>query len=73
MQVEVVVGDVLDLAADVLISTANPRFQMTDGVNLKVILRARGELFQQELQAHRDAIGGQFVEPPTVECTQPES
>ena len=35
MEIDVLVGNVLDVPADVLISTANPWLQMTGGVNLK--------------------------------------
>jgi O-acetyl-ADP-ribose deacetylase len=47
MEIEVLVGDVLDVPADVLISTANPWLQMTGGVNLKIILRPRGEIVHE--------------------------
>ncbi len=50
MEVEILVGDVLDVPADVLIATANPWLQMTGGVNLKIILRERGEFVHEELQ-----------------------
>src|SRR5262249_59505159 len=52
MNVSVLVGNVLDVPADVLISTANPWLQMTGGVNLAIILRPQGELVQEELQRH---------------------
>jgi O-acetyl-ADP-ribose deacetylase (regulator of RNase III) len=41
MTLTVLVGDVLDAVADVLIATANPWLQMTGGVNLAIILRPR--------------------------------
>ena len=50
MNVSVLVGDVLDVPADVLISTANPWLQMTGGVNLAIILRPKGEDVHAELQ-----------------------
>lgn len=73
MEVEVIVGDVLNVPADVLISTANPWLQMTGGVNLKIILRPRGEFVAEELQAHLRAAGGRSVEPGSVVRTGPGS
>jgi O-acetyl-ADP-ribose deacetylase len=73
MEVEVLVGDVLDVPADVLISTANPWLQMTGGVNLKIILRPRGELVYEELQQYLRATGHRYVEPGTVVHTCPGS
>jgi O-acetyl-ADP-ribose deacetylase len=73
MEIDVLVGDVLDVPADVLISTANPWLQMTGGVNLKIILRPRGEFVHEELQAHLLASGGRYVEPGTVVRTGPGS
>jgi O-acetyl-ADP-ribose deacetylase (regulator of RNase III) len=73
MRVEVLVGDVLDVPADVLVSTANPWLQMTGGVNLKIILRPRGEFVHEELQRHLRASGRLYVEPGTVVRTGPGS
>jgi O-acetyl-ADP-ribose deacetylase (regulator of RNase III) len=73
MKVEILSGDVLDVVADVLISTANPWLQMTGGVNLAIILRPRGELVAAELQQYLDATGGRYVEPGTVVRTGPGS
>jgi O-acetyl-ADP-ribose deacetylase (regulator of RNase III) len=73
MKAEVLVGDILDVPTDVLISTANPWLQMTGGVNLKIILRPNGEQVHAELQAHLRASGGMFVEPGTVVRTGPAS
>jgi O-acetyl-ADP-ribose deacetylase (regulator of RNase III) len=73
MQIEALVGDVLDVPADVLISTANPWLQMTGGVNLQIILRPRGEIVQEELQQHLRASGARYVEPGTVVRTEPAS
>src|SRR3954471_1059257 len=73
MKIEVMVGDVLNVPADVLISTANPWLQMTGGVNLKIILRPRGEFVAEELQAHLRAAGGRYVAPGTVVRTGPGS
>jgi O-acetyl-ADP-ribose deacetylase (regulator of RNase III) len=73
MKIEVLVGDVLNVPADVLISTANPWLQMTGGVNLKIILRPRGEFVHEELQRHLRASGGRYVEPGTVVRTGPAS
>lgn len=73
MQIEVLVGDVLTVPADVLISTANPWLQMTGGVNLKIILRPRGEIVHEELQRHLHTTGRRYVEPGTVVRTGPAS
>jgi O-acetyl-ADP-ribose deacetylase (regulator of RNase III) len=73
MKIHILVGDVLDTPADVLISTANPWLQMTGGVNLAIILRPRGEFVQAELQRHLQESGGRYVEPGTVVCTGPGS
>src|SRR6516162_2484004 len=73
MKIEILVGDVLDVPADVLISTANPWLQMTGGVNLKIILRPRGEDVHAELQRHLRASGGRYVAPGTVVRTGPGS
>jgi O-acetyl-ADP-ribose deacetylase (regulator of RNase III) len=73
MEIEVLVGDVLDVPADVLISTANPWLQMTGGVNLKIILRPKGEFVHEELQRHLRATGRRYVEPGTVVRTGPAS
>src|SRR5215475_10377671 len=73
MQIEVLVGDVLDVHADVLISTANPWLQMTGGVNLAIILRPQGELVHEELQRYLSSSGYRYVEPGTVVRTGPGS
>src|SRR5437588_4415099 len=73
MKIEILVGDVLDVPADVLISTANPRLQMTGGVNLAIMLRPQGELVHEELQQHLRASGRRWVEPGTVVRTGPGS
>ena len=73
MKIEVVVGDVLDVAADVLVSTANPWLQMTGGVNLAILLRPRGEIVHEELQQYLPATGRRLVEPGTVVRTGPGS
>jgi O-acetyl-ADP-ribose deacetylase (regulator of RNase III) len=73
MKIEVLVGDVLDVPADVLISTANPWLQMTGGVNLKIILRPQGERVQDELQHYLQATGRRYVEAGTVVRTGPGS
>jgi O-acetyl-ADP-ribose deacetylase (regulator of RNase III) len=73
MNIEVLVGDVLDVPADVLIATANPWLQMTGGVNLKIILRPQGEFVYEELQAHLRAAGTRYVESGTVVRTGPGS
>jgi O-acetyl-ADP-ribose deacetylase (regulator of RNase III) len=73
MKIEVLVGNVLDVPADVLISTANPWLQMTGGVNLGIIVRPQGEFVYEELQRYLRASGRRFVEPGTVVCTGPGS
>jgi O-acetyl-ADP-ribose deacetylase (regulator of RNase III) len=73
MRIDVLVGDVLNVPADVLIATANPWLQMTGGVNLKIILRPQGELVHEELQRHLRATGRRYVEPGTVVRTGPAS
>jgi O-acetyl-ADP-ribose deacetylase (regulator of RNase III) len=73
MQIEILVGDVLDVAADVLISTANPWLQMTGGVNLAIILRPQGEFVHEELQRYLRDSGKRHVDPGTVVCTGPGS
>ncbi|MGB7346485.1 MAG: macro domain-containing protein [Pirellulaceae bacterium] len=50
MQINVQVGDVLQVAADVLISTANPWLNLSGGVN-GAILSAVGPTLQEELHA----------------------
>lgn len=76
MKIDVLVGDVLAVAADVLISTANPWLQMTGGVNLAIILRPKGELVHEELQRYLPAdrgTKGRSVAPGTVVRTGPGS
>jgi O-acetyl-ADP-ribose deacetylase (regulator of RNase III) len=73
MNVSVLAGDVLDVPADVLISTANPWLQMTGGVNLAIILRPKGELVHEELQRHLPTTGHRMVPPGTVVRTGPGS
>jgi O-acetyl-ADP-ribose deacetylase (regulator of RNase III) len=73
MTIDILVGDVLDVPADVLVSTANPWLQMTGGVNLAIILRPKGELVHEELQRHLPATGRRMVEPGTVVRTGPGS
>ena len=73
MEIEVLVGDVLDVPADVLISTANPWLQMTGGVNLKIILRPQGEFVHEELQQYLRSTGRRYVDPRTVARTGPGS
>jgi O-acetyl-ADP-ribose deacetylase (regulator of RNase III) len=73
MTIDVIVGDVLTVPADVLISTANPWLQMTGGVNLAIILRPKGELVHAELQRYLPAMGHRMVKPGTVVRTGPGS
>ena len=55
MNVVVTVGDVLDAAADVLISTSNPWLNMSGGVNGAI--REREHSIQPELRAHLESVG----------------
>jgi O-acetyl-ADP-ribose deacetylase (regulator of RNase III) len=73
MQIEVFAGDVLEVPADVLISTANPWLQMTGGVNLAIILRPKSELVHEELQNYLRSTGKRWVDPGTIVCTGPGS
>jgi O-acetyl-ADP-ribose deacetylase (regulator of RNase III) len=73
MKIEILVGNVLDVPADVLISTANPWLQMTGGVNLAIIVRPQGEFVYEELQHYLRGTGKRYVDPGTVVCTGPES
>jgi O-acetyl-ADP-ribose deacetylase (regulator of RNase III) len=73
MKVEVLAGNILDVPADVLVSTANPWLQMTGGVNLGIIVRPRGEDVYAELQRYLPDSGQKMVAPGTVVCTGPGS
>ena len=73
MNVSILVGDVLDVPADVLIATANPWLQMTGGVNLAIILRPKGEDVHAELQTYLPATKPRVVGPGTVVRTEPGS
>jgi O-acetyl-ADP-ribose deacetylase (regulator of RNase III) len=73
MKVEVLAGNILDVPADVLVSTANPWLQMTGGVNLGIILRPKGEDVYEELQRYLRSTGHDLVEPGTIVCTGPAS
>jgi O-acetyl-ADP-ribose deacetylase (regulator of RNase III) len=73
MKVEVLAGNVIEVPADVLISTANPWLQTTGGVNLAIMVRRRGEFVHEELQRHLLASGNRYVEPGTVVRTGPGS
>jgi O-acetyl-ADP-ribose deacetylase (regulator of RNase III) len=73
VETRILVGDVLDVPADVLISTANPWLQMTGGVNLKIILRPQGEFVHEELQQYLRSTGQRYVPPGTVVRTGPAS
>src|SRR5262245_48026286 len=73
MVIDVLVGDVLDVPADVLISTANPWLQMTGGVNLGIMVRPRGEVVYEELQSYLRSSGRRHVDPGTVVRTGPGS
>ncbi|MCE9545021.1 MAG: macro domain-containing protein [Planctomycetia bacterium] len=70
MNIVVKVGDVLDEAADVLISSANPQLNMSGGVNGAILLRG-GESIQAELRSHLAQWGKPIVQPGTIVCTGP--
>ncbi|QDV24551.1 macro domain-containing protein [Aureliella helgolandensis] len=65
MQINIQVGDVLEVAADVLISTANPWLNLSGGVN-GAILSAVGPPIQEELHAHLRSQGISSVPAGTV-------
>jgi O-acetyl-ADP-ribose deacetylase (regulator of RNase III) len=73
VKIDMLVGDVLDVPADVLIATANPWLQATGGVNLKIMLRPQGELVYEELQQTLRAAGQRYVDAGTVIRTGPGS
>jgi O-acetyl-ADP-ribose deacetylase (regulator of RNase III) len=73
MKTEVLAGNILDVPADVLVSTANPWLQMTGGVNLGIIVRLRGEEVYEELQHYLQSTGKHLVDPGTVVRTGPGS
>lgn len=73
MKVEVFAGNIVEVPADVLVSTANPWLQMTGGVNLAIIVRPKGDDVYAELQDHLRAFGREMVDPGTVVCTGPGS
>jgi len=64
MNVVVTVGDVLDAAADVLISTANPWLNMSGGVNGAI--REREPDIQSELRAHLESVGESAIPAGSV-------
>lgn len=64
MNLVVTVGDVLEAAADVLISTANPWLHMSGGVNGAI--RQRCPEIQAELQDYLQSDGKSAVDPGTV-------
>ena len=63
-------GDLLDEAADVLVSTANPWLNMSGGVN-GAILQRGGETIQAELHAFLRNSGRSSVDSGTVVVTGP--
>ena len=65
MQINIQVGDVLEVAADVLISTANPWLNLSGGVN-GAILSAVGPTIQEELHAYLKSQGISAVPAGTV-------
>jgi O-acetyl-ADP-ribose deacetylase len=73
MKVEILVGNIVDIPADLLISTANPWLQMTGGVNLAIIVRPKGEFVHEELQQYLRSTKKRYVDPGTVVRTGPGS
>lgn len=73
MKAQILAGNILDVPADVLVSTANPWLQMTGGVNLGIIVRPKGELVYEELQRYLREAGRKTVEPGAVVRTGPGS
>jgi O-acetyl-ADP-ribose deacetylase (regulator of RNase III) len=73
MKIEVLAGNILDVPADVLVSTANPWLQMTGGVNLAIMVRPRGDEVYDDLQRYLPASEPRMVDPGTVVCTGPGS
>lgn len=65
MQINIQVGDVLEVAADVLISTANPWLNLSGGVN-GAILSSVGPTIQEELHAYLKSQGISAVPAGTV-------
>ncbi|PHS18462.1 MAG: Appr-1-p processing protein [Blastopirellula sp.] len=65
MNVKIHIGDVLDQAADVLISTANPWLNLSGGVNGAILARV-GESIQAELHAYLKSKGLTAVPAGTV-------
>ncbi|MGY8770282.1 MAG: macro domain-containing protein [Pirellulales bacterium] len=65
MNVKILIGNVLDQAADVLISTANPWLNLSGGVN-GAILACKGETIQAELHTYLKSKGLTAVPAGTV-------
>jgi O-acetyl-ADP-ribose deacetylase (regulator of RNase III) len=72
MKIKILAGNMLDVPADVLLSTANPWLQMTGGMNLGIMVRPQGEFVYEELQRYLRSTGKRHVEPGTVVCTGPD-
>jgi O-acetyl-ADP-ribose deacetylase (regulator of RNase III) len=68
MNVTVVVGDVLDQAADVLVCPANPWLNMSGGVGGAVLARG-GDSIESELQSYLASLGKPVVSAGTVILT----
>ena len=69
-EIVVKVGDLLDEASDVIVSTANPWLNMSCGVNGAILPRG-GEKVQEELHSYLRNLGKSAVEPGTVVLTTP--
>jgi O-acetyl-ADP-ribose deacetylase (regulator of RNase III) len=61
-------GNIFDEVVDVLVSTANPQFNMSGGINGEILCRGGLEL-QQELHAYVAKTGRRYLEPATVVAT----
>lgn len=70
MEIEIEVGDILDVRVDALICSANPLLRMTGGVNGALLQRGGIEV-QRELEAHLARVGRTWVPPGTVVRTGP--
>ena len=66
----IVIGDILDQPAEILVCSANPFLTLSGGVGGAFLLRY-GALMQEQLQAHLDRLGVRHVPPETVVCMPP--
>lgn len=68
MQIKLLVGDILAIPADVLVSPANPWLNMSGGVNGEILSRC-GMSIQNELIAHLEECGLKSVPATTAVAT----